>query len=301
MTLLPALEEVDSSVRTRAELRRYASAYFNMSGYLAGLAVGLQVVGLALASLPSFRNWLEPSTRWVILALAGVAPLLRSFADDTKRTADEILRRLEASDGLGVPIRAMELENVRQGAFTAITWIAEKQALDPTPYASRSVPGPRRLVENARETAWWSTRLAREQARWEFVWTAVMGLACVVALIQVGSTAASGHASNGAHDLVEFASAMLVFVFAEGFFRRALELSSFAKESQRTVEKADRLLRPEGTSAAEAISVPEALLLASGYAIARNAAPRLSSIWYRQRRNQLNAAWDRICAEDATA
>ena len=57
----------------RAELRRYAGAYFQVSGWLAFVASVLQLTAVALATLPSVRSALEPLTKWIVLALAGIA------------------------------------------------------------------------------------------------------------------------------------------------------------------------------------------------------------------------------------
>jgi hypothetical protein len=295
--------DTDAGVRVRAELRRYVTAYFNVSGYLTDVTVVFQILAVALASIPTVRDLLEPATKWVILALAGATPFLRSVSDDTKRTADDILRRIEISDGLGIAIRPIELEDVRESAFSGIARIARRQELDLRPYASDSPAGPRRVVENTRETAWWSARLAAELARWEFVWTFVMVLACVVALVQIASgppAPATPTASILSRSIVEFAAAMLVFVFAEGFFRRGRELSAFARSSERVLGEADRLLERERENGPR-IEQVEAMLLASKYTIARHAAPRLSSIWYRRRRDQLNAAWANVSCEETGA
>jgi len=291
--------DTNAGAHVRAELRRFATAYFDVSGYVTDVAVLFQVLAVALASIPSLRDLIEPATRWVILGLAGATPFLRSLSDDTKRTADDILRRIEISDGLGIPIRPMELEDVREGAFSGIARIARRQELDLRPYASDSPAGPRRLVENTRETAWWSTRLAAELARWEFVWTIVMVAACVAALVQAASgpsTLTAAPAANLSRSIVEFAAAMLVFVFAEGFFRRGRELAAFATSSERVLGEADRLLERERGNGPR-IEQLEAMLLASKYTIARHASPRLSSIWYRRRRGQLNTAWANVSAE----
>jgi hypothetical protein len=284
--------------RLRAELRRYVSAYFHASGVLATITIALQVFAVALATLPALRDVFPLATKWVLLALAAT-PYLRSLADDMKRSADDILRRIEISDGLGIQIRPIELENVRECASTLIERIARRQALDVAPYASRQTTGPRRVVENTRETAWWSARLACELSRWEFVWAFVLAVACLSTLLQVATNQSASTviltSRDASHAVAEFAAALLVFVFAEGFFRRGLDLANFAKAAQLVFDRADHLLE-NGDAEAGAPLLIDAVLLTLDYSIARHAAPRLSTIWYGHRRDRLNAAWDRANA-----
>jgi hypothetical protein len=166
------------SDRRRAELRRYVGAYFQVAGWLASFGMVLQITAVALATLPWLRTVLQPLTNWIVLGLAGMSPLARSYADDAKRTADDILRRIEMSDGLGTPIRAIVVEQAKEDSSALIDYLARRQPMDLKPYASPLVPGPARLIENVREAAWWSARLARELARWEYFWAGALALAC---------------------------------------------------------------------------------------------------------------------------
>ena len=226
---------------------------------------------------------------------AGMAPLARSRADEAKSMADAILRRIEMSDGLGTPIPALEAEQIKEDSSAIIDYLARRQPEDLRPYASPLDPGAGRLVENVREAAWWSARLARELARWEYFWASAFGVTCVGALYHFSTSllAVSTNATAGARDAAEFAAALLVFVFAEGFYRRAREFKAFAEQSQRAFERAERQ-----HESGEAPSLAGAFNLATDYYLARQASPRLSSRWYKWRRARLNAAWLRAQADD---
>jgi hypothetical protein len=279
------------SKHTRAELRRYSGAYFRMSGYCASVAVCLQVAAVFLASSSFLRDILQPTTKWILLGVA-TGPFFRWLAEQDKRTADAILRRIEVSDGLGAPIPPRELEEVREDASSIIDLVVRGQPLDLAPYASDQPTGPTRIVENTRETAWWSTRLANDLKKWEYFWTAVLFVACIAALFQIATDHAVGQPGDTSRAVAEFAATLVVVVFAEGAYRRGREFADFAEESKRIVDRSEQILKNRKQQSKEAATV-EALLLSFDYARARNNAPRLSTFWYNRRRKRLNAAWDR--------
>ena len=278
----------------RAELRQYVGAYFKVSGWFTTFAIILQVSAVALATLPQVRSVFEPYTHWVVLGLALTAPLARLYGDEAKRTADGILRRIELSDGMGTPIPRVEVEQVIEDAAAVVGYLAGREQRDLKPYASALDPGPARLMENIQESAWWSTRLSRELSRWERFWGAVLILACVAALYHLATSVPSGGPPpSHARDVAEFAATLLVFVFAEGYYRRGREFEAFERAANRVFEKGSRLKKENGTPSSE-----DALGLAAEYFLARQASPRVSTIWYGLRKGRLNAAWARARVDD---
>ena len=278
----------------RAELRQYVGAYFKLSGWLTTCAIILQVSAVALATLPQVRSVLEPYTHWVVLGLALAAPLARLYGDEAKQTADGILRRIELSDGMGIPIRRVETEQVIEDAAAVVGYLAGRERRDLKPYASALDPGPARLLENIQESAWWSTRLAKELSRWERSWGGILIIACVAALYHLSTSVPTvGPVPTHARDVAEFAATLLVFVFAEGYYRRGREFEAFARAANRVFEKGRQLKKENGAPSSE-----DALDLAADYFLARQAAPRVSTIWYGLRKDRLNAAWARARADD---
>lgn len=286
-----------AEIRYRAELRQFVGAYFRFSGWWNAFAAASQLTAVALATLPQFRVWLQPLTNWIVLALAGLAPYMRSLAEEFKRGADDILRRIEISDGTGTVVRVIEVEQVREDASALIGFLAAREPLDLTPYASRMSAGPQRLVDNLRESAWFSGRLARDLARWQRFWAAILILICLGTLYHFATVTVSGvgaSASIEARDAAEFAAAVLIFVFFEGSVRRGRDFATFATASHRVFERAELLRRSAG-----APTVEDALQLAADYFSARQASPRLSTLWFRWRQRRLNAAWARAERDDS--
>ncbi len=222
------------------------------------------------------------------------APLARLYADEAKRTADGILRRIELSDGMGTPIPRVEVEQVVEDATAVVGYLASREQRDLKPYASGFDAGPTRLLENIQESSWWSTRLARELSRWEKFWGGVLIVACVAALYHFATSGPNGGpAPTHARDAAEFAATLLVFIFAEGYYRRGREFEAFALAANRVFEKGTHLKKGDGAPSPE-----DVLGLAMDYFLARQASPRISTIWYQLRRDRLNAAWARARADD---
>lgn len=286
---------------TRAHLRRLVTARFHISAAWAVVGVGMQIIGVGLATLHVLRAALEPVTPWLLLALAGLVPFARSQADAEKHAADDILRKIELEDGLGQALSPLYVEDTWQDAPWIVHRIAARQPLDPEPFASGRPPSARRLVDNTRESAWWSHRLAREMARWESAWGGLLVIVCIAVLVAMAMHPPpnpAGAARNAAHsptaspqDGAELAAGLLIFVFAEGFIRRASDLRVYARASEHILSESERLLAHP-----QALTESAAFSLAVEYYVARQASPRLSSLWYQVRKEQLNAAWARANA-----
>ena len=274
-----------------AELRQFAGAYFHIAGAYLTLAGIVQIVILALAAFSGLRHFLEPATPWVLLACAALAPAARRGGEKCKRRAESILRRLEIADGLGKRVPRLEAEDIKEGASWIITLLAGREPLDLRPYASENPPGPTRLVMNAREASWWSKQLASELRRLNQTWGVALIAMCIAVLY--GYAREPSDSPRGQADVAEFAAAVLVLVSAEGALKRAGDLGEFASASDETCRTGTELLARERDNYSP-ITAADALRLATEYYAAREAAPRLSTTWYRVRRRALNEAWGRV-------
>jgi hypothetical protein len=268
-----------------AVLRQFVGAYFRLSAITQTAGRLLQLATVALAAFPAIRDSLPPASTWLVLVLAALAPLCLWLAQGAKNHADDTLRLIEIADGLGREISQLEVEDTREQAHVLVRAIASRVPLELKPYASAQSPGATRLLANIRESSWWSKHLARELARWHTGWTVLFALAALAALIGVARDGGlPATIVTYRSDIVEFATALLVLIFAEGSFRTSRELAHFADASARIGDRARQMSELTST-------IVDVLLLASEYQIARQAAPRLSSFWHKLRKRRLHAAW----------
>jgi hypothetical protein len=176
-------------------------------------------------------------------------------------------------------------------------------------FASDELPGPKRAVENLRESAWWSMHLA-ESMFWRSV-AVIVGIvvACVLLLnASVGNlaksqaspsatvtTQQSAETSQGVStQTVKIVTASILFIFSYGLLKFATGYHSFCVKSKQIKDSAEVLIN------AGQISEVQAVKLWQDYHLAREAAPIIPTWIWKCRQKKLNGLWDCYVKERQT-
>ena len=221
------------------------------------------------------------------LALAGWWAQYR--ADGARDRANDLRRQMDLQDGLGWPISRMELRDlgVEVGAVVSPEPPAESY------FESSEPPAPRRLLENVRETGFFSEHMAGTAERTMWVATALLVVVAVGGLF--GAVAVVDDAETLRTAGVVLATVLLA-VEATGVARLALAYGGFRRAACEAKTRANRLL------ADPAVDLASASHVAESYFIDRARAPLLPD-WvysgvtvgrttvYAGRRVPLNRLW----------
>lgn len=266
-------------------LRQLSGAHFRLSNGYGVLTFSLQVGAVAFATLPAFRDAVPDWTPYLTAVLAILATLLRSVSETHKSTADEMLRRIEAADGAGVPLKPRELADWFAAASPLVCWLADGAISDGAYFASHEPPSARRTVMNTYESAWWSKHLAATQGAITWVGVVVTLGAAVLVLRIAASPQPVLPVGTSA---VDAANAAILFLLTQAPLRKVLGLRAFQAASARVMERAERLLAQESVSDLEAADVR------TQYQFARRGASAISTLVWKVRRRRLNALWARV-------
>jgi hypothetical protein len=266
-------------------LRILSGGHFSLSNALGLFATTAQVAAVGFATFPTL---LGSALGWTpiisaLLALAGAGA--RGVGERHRATGDEMLRRVEASDGAGTPLQPRELADWE---YTA-SWLVRRLAREPnlgSYFASAEPPSPRRTVLNTYESAWWSCRLASNIADYSYL---AIGVIVILGVLVLRAAVPETGLHVGA-STINAASAAILFLLTDAPLRRALGLRAFSAKSSRIVDKAEELL------SAESISESAAADLQTQYQLARAAAPGISSLAWSMRSRELNNLWKTIAA-----
>lgn len=274
---------------TEPEIRRLSKALFAMAKGASMLAFAGEAAALMLGAWFAIVHTPEWTS---ITALAGVALVtfvLRGCADAWKEKADEQLRKLDLADGLGQAIAQRDRADILADAPVFASWLARRRSEDESYFASARPGSPVRLVENLRESAWWTSHLGRTAEALQRIWLFLFGTLAVGTLIlnvaRAGITPTFFTAPT-------FAVAVLLFLFTNGPYRRLGEFRALHEAAARVESDAGHLL-----DMAERIDEPRALLLAAQYHLARKGAPLLPAFVWRLRKGTLNRLWEAVARE----
>lgn len=223
--------------------------------------------------------------------LVGAAEVAQWRSDIRKDEAEDVRRALDLWDGLGWAPTDDYIADLEGRHRVAIRAGKPAEAY----FASVLVPGPRRLAQNARETAFFTESLARTAA------SLLTGLALGLLVVSLVGLLSSVAAIDDAETLREVANAItstLLLVQSVNLVRLGIEYGSYQDAACRSKERLGRILR------GDEIAHDDAVHLAYDYFIARAKAPLLPG-WiygglrvrgrtvYKGRRDELNQTWER--------
>ncbi|HYW06494.1 MAG TPA: hypothetical protein VE913_06040 [Longimicrobium sp.] len=265
------------------EIRALSQALFGMAKWASRLALTSEVVALVFSARLAIARAPEWTSVPLLALLALVTFLFRGLADAWRDQADEQLRKLDLADGLGRPISARDCADLMANAPRLAVWLSRRRPAE-SYFASASTGSPRRLVENLRESAWWTWHLGRTAEWLQKVWLIVFGTFGVGTLAM--QAIRPGGFSGGFLTKPSLAVALLLFLFTSGPYGRLGKFRSLHEAAHDVEMKAGHLLDHP-----ERIDESKALLLAGDYHLARKGAPLLSSLVWRLRKAELNRLW----------
>lgn len=169
-------------------------------------------------------------------------------------------------------------------------------------FASNESPGPKRAVENLRESAWWSMHLSESMFWRSVVVIIVIVVGCVTLLnVSVGNLdepqATASATPTATHQpaetkqgvsaqTVRIVTSAILFIFSYGLFKFATGYYSFSAKAKQVRDSAVLLLKAGQTDEIQAIK------LWQDYHLAREAAPIIPTWIWKLREKKLNILWN---------
>lgn len=261
------LEEVANSLYTRSNHWWKFSLVVRWGALILGTAVIFGGIPAGWFALITFGL--------VFFAEAGV---LRS--SHFKGRAERVKRLHEVEKGLAIKPSKNEMSVLRARYFLRKDDVGVVDHLPGFEFASRTPPGTKRLLENLRESSWWSHHLARMASyrTWALLAIFLLGSVLLLLFATLCSTSTSTIQLAG-----QVAIALILGTFSLGLIPRALSFAGFSSIAQVCLEEAERLLNAD----AEA-DITEGLRNLSEYQIARASSPNLPPSIWEKNRDRLN-------------
>jgi len=264
--------------KTYRKAKRWYKAYL-----VCQVCVLLCTVVSILARLNS--NFVAVIAFLAILATEG----FRWRSDHWKSQGEWAKRKWEIVDGLGIPLDRKSVADwlaAKPEGFLADVTPEEIQGSE---FDSRRPRGPLRLVENIRESAWWSKHVSK---RMVVFLGAVLALVLVAAFITLTiSIAALKDAKveqSGAlvQNVGGIICSVLAFVVSINLIRLLADFREFALASKDILERCDQAL---GSTAV--LEERDAFFIMHDYQIARSSAPLLPTFVWKSQRGHLLELW----------
>lgn len=254
---------------------------FNRSKNFFAVSIALSSI-LAVISVISTFN-LSKSLLLAIaissLIIQGAVFVLRLIGENKLELGEEIRRSIMLSDGLGITLSPSDW--VRLAQKVGKTNFSQSPAGNQY-YYSKAVPGPQRLLENLRESSFWTNCLAK---------TSSDILLCVFILIistAVICTVAVAASIKDVAEINSFATAVIPFMAfwaSSDFLNLKIKFDKLSLTADKVHQRCDELLNSSN------ISKEEALLLLSDYNCSMVSAPPIPEFVYNWKKGFLNDLW----------
>lgn len=239
--------------------------------------VAALVVGVVGATSPARAGWATLG----LVVLAFVAAQARAIGDRYSGRANEILHRLDLQEGLGRPMEPIIIADLIDDTPPFVQRWAMRGEDDPY-FGSTQPISPQRLVENVRESSWWSKRLAGDMASAASVLGAALAVVGILTLLAAVGGLMSEDAARNSAPWLSGGILLLISQSPLQARRRYVELRDGAARIQ---ERAHGLLQ------SGPVNETNALEIASDYHLVRQCAPVIPTAWYNRRRDTLNNLW----------
>lgn len=259
------------------------SAWLSRAKLWWGASLTVQVLVSLGAGLSALRGGVPPA--WpLFLGVASIVGVLgRWRADVLRQRAEKLLRQVELEDGLGWLVNPKLIADTLARAI-GLESMAENRAREQGNFfASSRERSASRLLDNLRESAWWTQQNA-EWLGWIVVWIVLMLVVLAVLSLLVASTIIG---PPSALDVSRLLTAGISVVFAGNLIRLPFDYFRLAVAGSEADRMASEMVRAQ-TAPTEA----DALRLLGDYQLARAMGPPIPDWVWRRRREHLNAIWD---------
>ena len=247
-----------------------------------------QIIVLVFAVASIFAE-IDPKVSAVIaFVIVFSAEALRWLSDSWKSQGELAKRKLEMADGLGIPV---------DGPYIA-DWLAAKpkgfledvtaREIQGSEFDSVQPVGPRRLVENTQESAWWSKHLSRRMLFYLSI-VLVFTTVCAFVALTVSIAGLKNPTDPLAASTVQYVGGVvcstLVFILSINVVRLLLEFCAFAGDTREVLRQCAELLKDAD------IDQRDALWALHDYQTSRSLAPLIPTFVWKIRGAHLREQW----------
>lgn len=261
-------------------LKRLVITAFDKAKWWSMTTIAIQasifLVGLVAIFVPKITT----SYPWVGLPLAVVGAWVATKGSGYKSVAEQLKRQQELSDGFGRKLSAAQLSDIKHQLGNDLPEDKHLVLKQGVTYASASEKGPKRVLENLIESAWFSKHLSAVCVK---ILTTVTVLALISSISALFWSLENISATTDAIGASRFIASTLIFALSVGLVRSLRGYQSFHDKCVTIESQAQNQMASDDNF--------EALRILAEYQLARAGAPMIPTWVWKLRKDQLNEDW----------
>jgi hypothetical protein len=269
-------------VSTPSPLRGILSAWFSRAKLCWGVGLGAQLVASLVGAVSVLANQASLELALLVGIVACIAAIAVWRSEILRSRAESLLRHVELEDAFGWTVEPKILADTVSSAIALRDKVTTRGREQGEFFRSTPAAGPRRGLENLRESAWWTQHLASFMGRSAAAAVIILGLTSLWSLL----LAASAIGTTGPLALSNIVTAVLAIVLTANLVRLPFDYFALAAAGREYDRKAsDALVRGD-------LSESDVLRMVTDYQLERAKAPLLPDWVWRLRRESLNVIWN---------
>ena len=248
------------------------------------LAVSLlcKLLAFMVGAVAIFLSAFSQQAPFFVAILSAAAELLVLRSDTYRGIAEAVRRKVDLQESFGWNISRAEMSDLLVKTPSKIRKRIETQTSSEPYFDSKEATGPRRALENTRESAWWSKHLAERIGQiYLIVMITLVAISLVVLIISIQTIQNFDVLSN----IGRIVTATVMLIFSLSLIRMTIGYYKFSQISARIEEQAEQLLNNGSNDSVQAVKVM------NEYHLARATAPMIPTWVWKWMRNDLYELW----------
>ena|SRR6266496_5258477 len=123
-------------------------------------SLSCKLLAFVLGAVAIFLSAFSQQAPFLVATLSVTAELFMLRSDSLKGTAEAIRRKVDQQESFGWNISRAEMSDLLVKTPTKLRKKIETQNSSKPYFDSKEAPGPKRALENLRESSWWSKHLS---------------------------------------------------------------------------------------------------------------------------------------------
>ena len=274
----------------RYDLRQIDRELFELAKWWDGAMLTCKIAGVLLGLVVILTGLFSKSIPFVAIILTLVAEFCSWNSGRFKGMAETLLSKLDWNDAFDRKFSGKEISDLLMDVPERFRQCFSADIQEQY-FATRTVPGARRAVENLLESSWWSKHLSKKIGfRYQIATWVIVVASFVILIVTIQTVKDFDQLASVGRAITSF----VMCIFSFGLLKLSYAYSSFSAKAAQIESRAEELLNAQPTQ-------EEAITLMYDYQIVRLKAPLIPTWLYKQFQPDLNALWNQFRQSDPDA
>ncbi|KPL80618.1 hypothetical protein [Herpetosiphon geysericola] len=246
------------------------------------ISLATRIISFLFSIASILFSFLSKSSPFVTIALSITADIFLWRSDNYKSAAEALHRKLDFMDSFGWQISKLEVADILANLPDSVAKKAENNHDQEPFFASTLEPGPKKALDNLKESTWWSKHLSNTMlSLYSLVTFAFISLSIIILIVSIVTINNFDILST----VGRIVTSAISLVFSLGLIKTTYGYYKFNNKSTQ-VESQIKSLEMHN------LEIIDVIKLWHDYQLARASSPMIPTVIWLMKRKKLNSLWN---------